>query len=161
MQVRQILLSSLLFATGYIARAAPDPSARVTELLYAIRQVESGNRYDLPPGRYGELGAYQFRREVWVQHTHAPFADARTPFADTVARLHYQWITEHLRHSGTPVTPWNIAAAWNCGVVAVNSDRIPWRSRDYANRVINLYREEIALQQAAIPTLRIAIAANP
>ena len=161
MQVRQILLSSLFVATGYIARAAPSSPDRVSEFLYAIRQVESGNRYDLPPGKYGELGAYQFRREVWLQHTHAPFTDARTPFADTVARLHYEWITEHLRKSGTPATPWNIAAAWNSGVVAVNSGRIPHRSRDYANRVVNLYREGAALRARLTPSLRIAIAANP
>jgi hypothetical protein len=128
----------------------------VSDFLYAIRQVESGGRYDAPVGRLGELGAYQFRREVWFQHTCAPFSQARTAFADEVAARHYRWIGDSLRAAGLPLTPWNLAAAWNCGVTGVRTGRIPRKTRDYAFRVQNIVEHEAELLRTLTAQFKIA-----
>ena len=149
----------LLLALASFCRAASAEvasSATADDVLYAIRQVESGDRYDGPPGSRGELGAYQFRRQVWYQHTREPFDQARTAYADKVAADHYRWIAGQLSSAGLTPTPWNIAAAWNSGLTAVRSQRIPRSTRDYANRVDNLVHEKVALRQALTPHFRIA-----
>jgi len=149
-------------------QAVPEtlPTASRTELshkdfLYAIREVETGNVYDCKPGRLGEQGPYQFRREVWTHYTNAPFADARTGFADRVALEHYQWIAERLRSNGLTPTQWRIAAAWNGGVEAVISGRVPRASRNYATRVMNLVEEQQAIRTALTPKYRIQFASLP
>ena len=135
----QVIIPVVVFsgaACGAAATRPQDPA--VDDFLYAIRQVESGDRYDGPAGRCGELGAYQFRRQVWCHYTGEPFEEARTPYADDVALRHYEWIARSLKAAGMPATPWNIAAAWNCGLAAVRSGRLSRATRDYATRVENL-----------------------
>jgi hypothetical protein len=139
---------------------ADSPPQSVCDFLYAIRQVESGDRYDGPPGPAGELGAYQFRRQVWAQHTEAPFSQARTSLADTIAARHYQWIAETLRSSGVADTVWNCAAAWNCGLENVCTGRIPRSTRDYAQRVQNLMNDKIELRQSLTPHFHITADLN-
>ena len=138
------LVSCLTTVAAGAAPALPDQSA----FLHAIRLVESGDCYDSPRGRCGELGAYQFRLMVWRQHTTAPFSQARTRFADTVAARHYSWITQRLRANGIEPTSWNIAAAWNSGVSSVVSGAIPAATQDYATRVVNLMERDGAYQVA-------------
>ena len=108
------------------------------DFLHAIRLVESGDRYDTPPGRGGEVGPYQFRSLVWRRYTTAPLAAASTPLADKVASRHYCWIARSLRRRGVEASAWNVAAAWNSGLRSVLSGRIPSSTRDYADRVVNL-----------------------
>jgi hypothetical protein len=43
-----------------------------------------------------------------------------------------------LEAARVPVTPYNIALAWNGGLSAVISGRSPLRAHDYAQRVTNL-----------------------
>lgn len=149
--------------------AVPDslPSATRAQLahqdfLYAIRMVETGDVYNCKPGRRGEQGPYQFRREVWTRYTSAPFADARTPFADQVALEHYQWIVSRLRSNGLSPSPWRIAAAWNGGLKAVISGRVPRATRDYASRVVNLIEDQQSIRAALTPRYQIQLASlNP
>jgi len=131
------------------------------DFLYAIRMVETGNVYDCKPGRLGEQGPYQFRHEVWTRYTSAPFADARTPYADQVALQHYQWIVTRLRSNGLSPSPWRIAAAWNGGVEAVISGRVRRATRDYASRVVNLIEDQQSIRAALTPRYRIQLASVP
>src|SRR5579884_1897621 len=83
-------------AAGAHAGFAGPADPNVDAFLTAIRQVESGGRYDCPRGRFGEEGPYQFRRETWRQYTSEPFNLARTAYADEVAAAHYSWLVERL-----------------------------------------------------------------
>jgi hypothetical protein len=155
-------LASVLGSCGSVS-AAQDTQP-VADFLHAIRLVETGDNYNAPPGRLGEQGPYQFRREVWRRYTHAPFAQARTTFADRIAAQHYVWLREELAEAGVTPSTWNIAAAWNSGIGAVRSGRIPRATRDYANRVRNIMREdareEAAMRLAFTPHFHIAVAST-
>lgn len=109
-----------------------------SDTLHAIHLVE--NPRDLTrPGPAGELGAYQFRRETWAQHTTRPFRDALIrAYSDEVALSHYEWLRAGLTRNGLAVTPYNIALAWNAGLTAVVKGRVPRAARLYAERVNNL-----------------------
>ena len=106
--------------------------------LEAIHCVE--NPRDLTrPGRYGELGAYQFRERTWRMHTGAAFAlalDRRV--SDAVAVKHYEFLKRELGRAGIAATPYSIALAWNGGLSAAVRGRTPAAARDYAERVANL-----------------------
>jgi hypothetical protein len=160
MKSKLLLSLACLFLSAVSGRAAflhPVPQAE-EDFLYAVRQVESGNRYDCPPGRAGELGAYQFRREVWSKYTRAAFSEARTPGADEVAAQHYSWIVGQLAARGIAASPRNIATAWNAGIKVVGTQRIPATTRDYASRVANLVQDEEKLRASLTPSFRIALA---
>jgi len=146
-QCRNILLLSCIGSVAAYAAPVSEQS-----FLHAIRQVESGDRYDSPRGKAGEVGAYQFRLAVWRQYTSAPFSQAQTRYADTVANRHYLWIAQTLRSAGIKPTSWRIAAAWNSGVTRVISGRIPAVSRDYATRVINLMGSDSSGARLALNT---------
>jgi hypothetical protein len=70
--------------------------------------------------------------------------------------MHYRWLKERLRKNDLEVSPWNLAAAWNAGVSAVVSQRIPRGTRDYANRVANLVRADAELRRRLTPVIKIA-----
>jgi len=144
---------------------APHAQTGVTQqhedFLYAIRMVESGDNYNCPVGRYGELGPYQFRREVWHQYTQVPFARAQTAYADQVALKHYQWIVTCLRNRGLTPSAWRIAAAWNGGVESVVSGRVTRAARSYATRVVNLVEDQQSIRIAMTPRYRIELARTP
>ncbi len=127
------------------ARAASRP-----ETLEAIHCVE--NPHDVPyPGRFGELGPYQFRRNTWRMHTDLPFERALDRQAsDQVAIRHYEWIARGLRRAGFAVTPYNVALAWNGGLAATVRGRVSRSARSYAERVSNLATEFHAAQLAGI-----------
>ncbi len=149
------LLSSVASAQADFVHAAPQAEL---DFLSAVRQVESGDRYDCPPGRAGELGAYQFRREVWSRYTQAAFTQAQTSVADEVAARHYAWIASQLEARGIAVSPWNLAVAWNGGIGTVGSRRIPRATRDYADRVVNLVQDAAELRRSLTPEFHIALA---
>jgi hypothetical protein len=128
---------------------APPPMA--ADFLYAIRQVESGDHYDCPRGRGGELGPYQFRPEVWHRYTDAPYSAARTGLSDSVALRHLLQIVSRLAAHGMSANAWNLAAAWNSGVHAVLTGRIPHTTRDYATRVENLTEYAASLRSRGTP----------
>lgn len=140
MSLLNVTLASLaiLMATN-LSHATP--STPRDTFLYAIRQVETGDN-PAKVGRHGELGAYQFRRATWEQHTTTPFAWARNPIAAmTVAEAHYEWLKARLRLAGVSPTPYRLALAWNAGVSAAIHRHPPKASVDYANRVDNLYHD--------------------
>jgi hypothetical protein len=156
------LLTVVSFLSLTVARAQAAFSHPVAQseadFLYAVRQVESGDRYDCPPGRAGELGAYQFRREVWSKYTRTSFAQAQTSVSDEIAARHYDWIVTQLRARGIAPNSWNVAATWNGGLGAVTTRRLAPSTRDYANRVTNLVVDEVRLRKSLTPTFQIALA---
>lgn len=133
--LRGLLLVAALM--GFLSHSTARADTR-SDTLHAIHLVE--NPRDLTrPGPAGELGAYQFRRETWAQHTTRPFRDALIrAYSDEVALSHYEWLRAGLKRNGLAVTPYNIALAWNAGLTAVVKGRVPRAARLYAERVNNL-----------------------
>ena len=108
------------------------------ETLEAIHAVENPSN-SARPGRFGELGAYQFRATTWRMYTKRPFAEATNrQSSDEVAVRHYEWLKTTLARAGVEPSTYNIALAWNAGANAVITGRIPSSSRDYATRVDNV-----------------------
>ncbi len=125
-----------LAATGPTGRAA---TRQIT--LEAIHQVENPRNVERP-GPAGELGAYQFSRRTWSQHTKRPFSDALDRrWSDMVAALHHDWLCERLARNGLEPSVYNVALAWNAGLSATVRGRAPQRSHDYAVRVGNIAAE--------------------
>jgi hypothetical protein len=108
------------------------------ETLEAIHYVENPQNSSRA-GRYGELGAYQFRPETWRMHSTRPFNEALDrKSSDEVAVRHYEWIKAGLVRAGIEPTTYNIALAWNAGVASVVNAHVPAASRSYATRVDNI-----------------------
>lgn len=119
------------------------------ETLEAIRAVENP-RNTKRPGKYGELGAYQFRRDTWRMHTDQPFERAvEREVAEQVALKHYEWVRRGLVRNGVPATPYNIALAWNSGLSSVVRGRASASAHNYAERVNNLVTERMTRVAAA------------
>lgn len=106
--------------------------------LEAIHNLENPRNLTRP-GPKGELGAYQFRVSTWRMHTSVPFhqaLDRRT--SDIIAVQHYEWLKSGLESARLPVTPYNIALAWNGGLSAAVAGRSPRVAHSYAERAANL-----------------------
>ena len=149
----------LLLATTVLCFCLPGVVASERwETLRAINLVENPTN-QTRPGRMGELGPYQFRRDTWRQYTHQPFSLAidRT-LADEVAVRHYEHIRRDLNAAGIAPSVFNIALAWNCGINAVLAGRIPPVTYDYAQRVGNLV-DSFAQTKATIHTSPTVLAA--
>jgi hypothetical protein len=120
--------------------------------LEAIHQLENPNN-SRQPGRFGELGPYQFRPTTWQMHTSIPFERAHDRAAsDAVAIKHYEYIRRELQEARLPVTVYNIALAWNSGISNVISGAAPRVAHNYAARAANLaagLRARLAAEQAA------------
>jgi hypothetical protein len=121
------------------------------ETLDAIHRVE--NPLNLTrPGKFGELGAYQFRIGTWKMHTDLPFEYALDRAqAEEVAIKHYEWIKRGLARNGLPQTPYNIALAWNGGLGSVIRGRLTPSAQDYAERVSNLVADLRSNRFAVVP----------
>jgi hypothetical protein len=158
--IARLLLVSAVAAVATL-RGAPGGDPVPSDFLHAIRLVESGDRYDTPAGKGGELGPYQFRFPVWRSYTSAPFSRACTPLADDVAARHYRWIGRRLRANGLAATPWNIAAVWNSGLRSVLSGRIPPATRDYASRVVNLMELDASIRRSRDSAPSVASSGEP
>jgi hypothetical protein len=133
-----------------LAPAQVNASSR-SETLEAIHRIE--NPRDLSrPGKYGELGAYQFRQGTWHMHTTLPFEKAldRTE-SEQIAVKHYEWLRRGLARNGVAQTPYNIALAWNAGLSSVVRGRTSRASHDYAQRVSNLATDLRVNQLAVAP----------
>lgn len=119
------------------------------ETLRAINWVENPTNHTRPGSR-GELGPYQFLPQTWRLHTRTPFRNAvLREQADAVAVKHYEWIKDGLADAGIDPNPFNIALAWNCGLGAVKSGRVPKVSYVYAERVQNLVERQRVHERAA------------
>lgn len=134
------------------------------ETLRAINWVENPTN-QTQVGRFGELGPYQFRPATWRMHTQKPFRQAiQREVADEVAVRHYEWIKRTFEQSGVEPTVYNIAMAWNCGVNAVISGRVPMVSYNYAERVNNLVetlKERSHAEEASVVPPVPAVAEQP
>lgn len=121
----------LFLAVSSSAAASVDESV----MLWAIGSVESGN----DPRAIGKIrrerSEWQFMPGTWTQYTDAPFERATTDpsLARRVARQHLDAIVHRLERNRKPVTPQNIARAWN-----------PGAPTDYAQRITNLYLDRWA-----------------
>ena len=119
------------------------------ETLQAIHWVDNPTE-SVQPGRYGERGAYPFRRATGQMHTKLPFHLATNRAeSDKVAVAHYEWIRRGLLRNGLEASPFTIALAWNAGLTAVIERRVPAVSRGYASRVVNRVDDLAARQMAA------------
>jgi len=133
------------------------------ETLRAINWVENPTNHTRP-GKYGEMGPYQFRSGTWRMHTRRPFSQAiQREAADEVAVAHYEWIRASLQKAGVDATAFNIAMAWNSGVSNVIKGRAPRVSYNYAQRVVNLvhtFKEQQA-EPAPVPSEEAVASVTP
>src|SRR3954471_8907369 len=105
------LITLVLLATA-VANVNAASRWETLEAIHAIENPSNSSR----PGRFGELGAYQFRAATWKMHTSRPFSEAINRSAsDEVAVLHYEWLKATLTRAGVAPTSYNIALAWNAG----------------------------------------------
>lgn len=143
-------LRKTLFLLCVFAPALPLLAAsEAAETLRAINWVENPTNHTRRGSR-GELGPYQFLPQTWRFHTRKPFSLAvDRANADAVALKHYEWIRDGLVSAGIDPSPFNIALAWNCGLGAVTSGRVPSVSYSYAERVQNLVEQQRAHRAAA------------
>jgi len=151
-------VKSILLAAVTLGLAMPFlAAANRGETLRAINLVENpSNKTGYGPR--GELGPYQFRSSTWHMHTQKSFSLANDrAAADEVAALHYEWIKRGLNEAGIAPNTYNIALAWNCGLTAVVSGRIPAGTYQYATQVSNL-AESFAQQRLDEQTAVAAVA---
>jgi hypothetical protein len=128
----------ILFFACALGLAVVAQAADRWETLEAIHWVENPHN-STRLGSHGELGPYQFRQSTWRMYSRRPFYEAiNRQYSDEVAIKHYEWLKVGLENSGREATPYNIAMAWNAGLDAVISNRIPSASRAYAEQVQNL-----------------------
>lgn len=129
-------LAAVAFVSAFYSTSALGAERWAT--LEAIHWIE--NPHDSTrPGRFGELGAYQFREVTWRMHSSVPFKRAvDRSVSDEVALRHYEWLKCGLERNGLTVTTYNIAMAWNAGLGAVVRGRVPASTRDYAERATNI-----------------------
>lgn len=144
-----------------VALALPFAAASErAETLRAINWVENPTNH-ARPGSRGELGPYQFLPQTWRLHTRTPFRNAvLREQADAVAVKHYEWIKDGLVEAGIDPNPFNIALAWNCGLGAVKSGRVPAVSYAYAERVQNLVEQQRARRQIAEKEMAVIAASS-
>lgn len=121
------------------------------ETLDAIHRVENPLN-STRPGKFGELGAYQFRASTWQMHTKLPFERALDRVhSEAVAILHYEWIKRGLARNGIAQTPYYIALAWNGGLSSVVRGRSSSAAQNYAQRVTNLVVDLRSNRMAVVP----------
>jgi hypothetical protein len=119
--------------------------------LDAINRIENPLN-SMRPGKFGELGPYQFRRGTWKMHTDVPFERALDRAqSEEIAIRHYEWIRRGLARNGLPQTPYYIALAWNGGLTSVIRNRSSRAARDYAERVSNLVSDLGSSRLAVVP----------
>jgi soluble lytic murein transglycosylase-like protein len=105
--------------------------------LYAIRQVESGDNH-AAIGKRGERGAYQFTASTWKMYSKQSHKNAHYEVhATIIAFNHLEYLIKKV--GGYDVK--KLALAWNCGLRGMKKPSK--RSKDYAERVNNLYESRL------------------
>ncbi len=151
-------MTLLLLITTLGGLLPPAGASDRWETLKAINWVENPTNH-ARYGAKGELGPYQFRAQTWRHYTKRPFSEAVLRDAsEEVAVKHYEWIRRGLEGKGIDASPYNIALAWNSGLTAVVSGRVPSSTYQYADQVRNLV-DMIKQQQRA--SARVAAAPVP
>lgn len=137
-----------------VSFAPPMAGAERAEILQAINWVENPTNHSRQ-GSKGELGPYQFRVQTWRMHTRKPFQLAVIrEHADEVAIKHFEWLKKGLVLAGIDPSPFNIAMAWNCGLTAVTSGRVPVVTYHYAERVHNLVEVQANQRTAMVAAVQ-------
>lgn len=132
-------VGALVFVLFFTLAGAVASTRQAT--LEAIHHLENPRNLTRP-GPRGELGPYQFRVTTWRMYTSAPFTQALDrPTSDLIAVQHYEWLKSGLESARMPVTPYNIALAWNGGLAAAIAGRSPRVAHNYAERAANLASE--------------------
>jgi len=125
-----------------VAAAKPAPKDKAfpdAAFLRAIKERETGNKWNGPAGKAGELGAYQFKESTWKELSSLPHKEARNPkAADAVAVKFLEKIKAEYKKNGIPVTPYTCALAWNGGIGSVVKDNVSKQAREYGEAVNNL-----------------------
>lgn len=126
--------------------AAAIPAAGAIEadaMLHAIAMVETRG-HNAAVGRDGERSAWQLTEATWRRYTPLRFEVAsRNPvLAYRIAREHLEAIIAQLarKNGRAPITARAIAERWN-----------PRAPADYAERVENLYFDELARRRREQP----------
>jgi hypothetical protein len=136
MSIRFVITFTCVFVVGIAAKAQASISS---EILAVIRQLENPRNLTRP-GPRGELGAYQFREATWRMHTTIPFEQALdASVSDVIAVKHYEWLARGFQRARMPVSPYNIALAWNGGLSAAIRSKSSHAARNYAERAENLF----------------------
>ena len=151
---------SFLFSIVVLG-ASPTTNTVLNEeaLLDAIRDVETGGN-DHARGSHGERSAYQMKRDTWRLACRAgdlshSFSLASNPVAAReVARAHLKRVMMVLAEQRKTVSVKSIALAWTCGEYATNPSA---KKRDYAQRVENLYRDNLRQEEAVRKTCEVKI----
>lgn len=143
------LKTVLVLALATLAFLPAAGAAERWKVLRAINWVENPTNHSRY-GPKGELGPYQFRAGTWRAYSDMPFSYAvQREHSDVVAVKHYEWIKRGLASAGIDPSPYNIALAWNSGLGAVTSGRVPRSTYRYADQVRNLV--EVLQRQAPAP----------
>jgi hypothetical protein len=140
----------ILFGLVAIAATAPAAVLDVGRLADQLRAVENWRGQD---GAAGERGPYQISRAVWQNRMPGvAFSQARLEGpARECATRHIAWLRSGLRAAGWADTPYNIALAWNAGLERTLSGSARAPSRDFAQRVQNLYLEPVGAAKTRRP----------
>jgi hypothetical protein len=132
--LRRVALVLCVWLAGSGAAQAASRSATL-EAIHHLENPQNSSR----PGKFGELGAYQFRYTTWRLHTSLPHRDALDRrVSDIIAVQHYEYLKGKLEAANRPATTYNIALAWNGGLTAAIKGTAPKAARAYAQRAANL-----------------------
>lgn len=141
------LLLLLAFSVQLSAVAAQvDPERE----LDATRAIENWHGRD---GGAQERGPYGIREAAWRQHMPGmDFALARQEhWGRECARRHLAWIRGELRRAGCDDGVFMAAVSYNAGLAKTLAGRAPLRAYEHAQRVVNLYRTQVAKRSTPKP----------
>ena len=134
-----------LLIVGFFVLPATAAATDHIKMLECIAQLETGTVNMRRPcakiGAKGERSAWQISPAVWRVYCASPFprASSDAKLGLTVAVAHLHWLRLALERAGTPATPYNLALAWNAGLSAALSGKVPAGAHDYAARFVALY----------------------
>lgn len=107
-------------------------------MLWALALVETPHGVPATPGPAGETGRWQLTPAVRHDRGAELRARGEAVTDEAIARAHLLWLARGLERHGLPVTPFNLAVAWNAGLHRYTSGKAPRRAFEFAQRVTNL-----------------------
>ena len=151
-----IVLSVLLilFVSVALANGRNDMSLDLDLVLKAIIKTENWNGRST--GERGELGPLQVRPSVWIAYSFKPLAWASGTHPEMkyeqmrVGQDIIEGIDIRLPSLKLPRTAYSIALVYNAGHTNVKFGNISRGTRDYAERVQNIYAEMV-IKEATEP----------
>lgn len=110
-------------------------------MLWALALVETPHGVPARPGPAGETGRWQLTPAVRHDRGAELRARGEAVTDEAIAREQLLWLARGLERRGVPVTPFNLAVAWNAGLNRYTSGKAPVRAYEFARRVENLAEE--------------------